>query len=257
MNDVNINGTKNVIEACRENGVDRLIYTSSIHALSEPPHGTVITENQPFDPFHVLGDYAKSKAAASIEVGKAIKDGFNAVIVCPTGIIGPYDYRVSEMGTLIKNYLNKKVPACVNGAYDFVDVRDIAGGMIAAAENGRSGETYILSGEQITIPALFTLLEKASGIKAPKLNISAGLARFCGLAAAPFQKFKKNKPLFTTYSIDVLTSNSLVSSAKAKKELGYTARPIKDSIIDSIKWFKEEGLKNCGKIQLNSSMNPI
>jgi dihydroflavonol-4-reductase len=257
LDEVNVGGTKNVIDACLSTGAEKLIYTSSIHALKEPPAGTIITEEQGFDPFKALGDYAKSKAKASMEVLKAVKDGLYAVIICPTGVIGPFDFKGSEMGILTKYFLNKKIPACVKGAYDFVDVRDAAEGMIEAAKKGRSGETYILGGEQITIRGLFSMIEQLSGIKAPKLNIPSGLARSCGLAAAPIYKYTRVKPLLTPYSIDVLQSNSLVSSAKAKRELGYTFRSLKDSIIDSIVWFKEEEQKCCRNLNFKSSVSTV
>ena len=257
LEEVNVRGTKNVIDACINTGAERLIYASSIHALKEPPKGTIITEEQGFDPLQVLGDYAKSKAQASLEVLKSVKDGLYSVIACPTGVIGPFDFKGSEMGTLINNFLKKKIPACVGGAYDFVDVRDVANGMIASAKKGRNGEIYILGGEQITIRELFSMIERLSGIKAPKLNIPASLARFCGLLATPFYKFSRSKPLLTPYSIDVLNSNSLVSSDKAKRELGYTPRSLRISIFDSIKWFKEEEQKYCGNLKFKSGISAI
>ncbi len=161
------------------------------------------------------------------------------------------------MRILIKNFLNKKIPACVGGAYDFVDVRDAARGIIEAANKGRNGETYILGGERITIRELFSMMEKLSGIKAPRLNVPSGLARFCGLVTVPFYKYSSTKPLLTPYSIDVLNSNSLVSSAKANKELGYTFRPLRISINDSINWFKEEERRYCEKLNFKSSISTI
>lgn len=253
---VNVRGTQNVVEACLKTSVRRLVYTSSIHAVKEPPHGTVITEEQPFDPSSVLGDYAKSKAQATLEVIKGVRRGLDAVIVCPTGVIGPYDYKVSEMGQLIHSYIHKKFKICVGGAYDFVDVRDVASGIILAGEKGRTGESYILSGEQISIPDLFRLLEKITGIKAPKFKAPCWLARTAGILATPIYLFSKTKPLFTAYSIDVLTSNSLVSSEKAKHELGYSARTIIESLIDTIAWFKEADRRRCEAGNMRNSFTP-
>jgi dihydroflavonol-4-reductase len=244
LQSVNVQGTRNVVEACLKTGIKRLVYVSSIHAMKEPPHGTIITESQPYDPASVLGDYAKSKAQATLEVIHGIEKGLDTVIVCPTGVIGPYDYKVSEMGHLILEFLLKKIKACVDGAYDFVDVRDVVRGMILANEKGRTGEGYILSGEQITIRNLYSLLENITKIKAPKFQVSCGIARAVGVLATPYYILSKTKPLFTKYSIDVLASNSLVSSEKAKRELGYSARPIKESLADAVIWFKEQMLGN-------------
>jgi dihydroflavonol-4-reductase len=236
---VNVIGTQNVVEACLKSGVKRLIYTSSIHAVKESPQGTCIDESCPYDPASVLGDYAKSKAQATLEVKKGIQRGLDAVIVCPTGVIGPYDYKISEMGNLFQRFLKKKMKICVSGAYDFVDVRDVAEGHILAGLKGRTDEGYILSGERISIPKLFSLLENITGIKAPGFQVPSWLARTAGILATPYYLLSKTKPLFTAYSIDVLNSNSLVSSEKARRELGFSARSIRDSVIDTITWFTE------------------
>ena len=104
---VNVVGTRNVAEACLKTGVRRLIYTSSIHAIAEPPHGIVIDESFPFDPDRAIGEYDRSKAQATLEVLQGVKQGLNAVIVCPTGVIGPYDFKLSEMGQLILDFVKQ------------------------------------------------------------------------------------------------------------------------------------------------------
>jgi dihydroflavonol-4-reductase len=244
LNSINVEGTKNVVEACLKTGVKRLVYTSSIHAIKEPPHGTMINESFPYDPTSVLGDYAKSKALATIEVLKGIRRGLNAVIVCPTGVIGPYDYKNSEMGTLIHDYMTNRLKMYIDGAYDFVDVRDVAKGLILACEKGECGESYILSGHQISIRDLMTVLQNSTGIKAPLYKAPARLVRSLGVLFEPFYRLFKTKPLFTAYSIDVLRSNSLVSSEKAAHKLGYSKRPIAESIADAITWFKDRKSKS-------------
>ena len=189
----------------------------------------------------MLGDYAKSKAQATLEVLKGVAQGLDAVIVCPTGVIGPYDYKVSEMGQLIIDFIQRKLHAYVDGAYDFVDVRDVAMGIILACEKGRSGESYILSGAQITVRDLLLMLEEMTGVKAPSLKIPAWLVRTVGSIAPLYYRLTKTKPLFTAYSVDVLSSNSLISSEKAHRELGYSTRSIRESVEDAIRWFRENG----------------
>jgi dihydroflavonol-4-reductase len=257
LEDVNVLGTRNVVNACRERGVKRLVYTSSIHALKEPRHGLFISETQPFDPVAVLGDYAKSKARASLEVLKGIQQGLDAVIVCPTGVIGPYDFKGSEMGHLIMSFLGSKLPAGVNGAYDFIDVRDVATGIILAAEKGLNGEVYILSGEHITIRKLFKSLEVISGTRAPRIMVPCWLARIAGVISTPFILWRKRKPLFTAYSIDVLTSNSAVNCNKAKIALGFSARPLIDSLSDTVTWFREEAKVISTKVTLGHRITPV
>jgi len=145
---VNVLGTRNVVNICLETKIKRLVYTSSIHTLSEPAPGIIFDESREFNPENVLGEYSKSKALGTLEVLKGIEKGLDAVILCPSGIIGPHDYRISEMGKLIVDFVKGKVKACVDGAYDFVDVRDVAEGLILASEKGKKGECYILSGQQ-------------------------------------------------------------------------------------------------------------
>lgn len=239
---VNVIGTRNVVNMCLETKVKRLVYTSSIHALSEPAPGIVFNESRELNPENVLGEYSKSKALGTLEVLKGIEEGLDAVILCPSGIIGPYDYRVSEMGKLIVDFVKGKVKVYIDGAYDFVDVRDVVEGLILACEKGKKGDCYILSGQQISVRQLLKFLEEISGIKAPSFKIPQPLARAAGLFNVLYCNLIKIKPLFTPFSIDVLASNSLVSCQKAQDELGYSPRSIYESIKDTVQWFKQKGI---------------
>lgn len=243
INEINVLGTKNVIEACIISKVKRLVYVSSIHAFTEPPHGIPILETKEFDPCKVVGFYGKSKAEATIEVLKAIDRGLDAVILHPTGVIGPYEFKLSNTGQVISDFLNKRLFAYIDGAYDFVDVRDVALGIIQACEYGRTGENYILSGEQITVFNILKILEEETGIKAPKTKIPIWLAKLSAPLFELYYRLMKQQPIFTSYSITTLTGNSLTSCDKATKELGYKARPIRESIKDTITWLMENEKK--------------
>jgi len=236
---VNVDGLRNVVRACRVNSVQRLVYTSSIHAIAEPPHGTMIDESQPFDPDRVLGDYARSKARATLLLLEEVRRGnLDAVICCPTGIIGPYDYAISNIGQLIFDFSNGRLKSYVDGAYDFVDVRDVARGLIQAAEKGKSGRHYILSGEQVQVPELMDELALDIGYPAPTYRIPATIARIAGVFASVYYRLLNRPPVFTAYSIDVLKSNSSVASIRAKEEIGFTSRPWRESIKDQVEWFR-------------------
>ncbi|MBN2100819.1 NAD-dependent epimerase/dehydratase family protein [Candidatus Dojkabacteria bacterium] len=236
--EINIGGTKNIIKACVEKNVRKLLYTSSIHAIKELPRGKVITECCSFNPDSTRGAYDRSKARASMAVLRAVKEGLNATIVCPTGVIGPYDYRPSYFGKSMISYVNEQQTAMVEGAYDYVDVRDVVAGMIAAMEKGGKGETYILSGERMTMKQYYKYMEEFSGVKAPAKIIPYKIARF---VAGVLAFFKKN-PEFTPYSLETLLSNSNISHEKATNELGYSPRDVKESIKDQYEWFKGEGM---------------
>jgi len=240
---VNVGGVRNVAEACCSSGVRRLVYTSSVHAITEPPHGTVINESQPFDPDRVLGDYARSKARATLLLLKAVGQGaLDAVICCPTGVIGPGDYGMSNVGQLILDFASGHLRSYVRGAYDFVDVRDVANGLILAADKGQVGRYYIFSGAQVQVSELMKELERNIGYPAPTYEIPPALARAAGVLASVYYRLIRRRPVFTAYSIDVLRSSSQVSSARAREELGFRTRPWQESIRDHVEWFRIEGM---------------
>ena len=240
---VNVGGVRNVAAACRAVGVRRLVYTSSVHAIAEPPLGTAIDESQPFDPDRVLGDYARSKARATLLLlDEVAKGGLDAVICCPTGIIGPGDYGISNIGQLIFDFASGQLKSYVSGAYDFVDVRDVARGLVLAAEKGQKGRHYILSGAQVQVLELMKELEKDIGYPAPTFRIPSAIARAAGVLASVYYRLLRRRPVFTAYSIDVLRSNSQVSSARAREELGFTSRPWQESIHDHVEWFRAEAM---------------
>ncbi|NPV55798.1 MAG: SDR family oxidoreductase [Anaerolineae bacterium] len=240
---VNVDGTRNVIQACLEKGVRRLVYTSSIHALARPPEGVTIDESLPFDTNNPAGDYDRSKAAASLEVLAAIRKGLDAVIVCPTGVVGPHDYRWSEMGHMVLDWMSHRLHVMIDGAFDFVDVRDVAWGHVLAAQHGRTGEVYILSGERITILKIKELVQELVGIHSPSLQLPYTLARFFTNFTPLWYRLTRTRPRFTSYALETIISNSVISYDKAGRELGYRARSLRDSLSDTIRWWREIGLR--------------
>ncbi len=238
---VNVTGTRNVIKACKECNVKRLVYTSSVHALFEPPKGTTITEECGFHPKEEHAIYERTKAQASADVLQAAQEGLDTVIVCPSGVTGPYDFRDSEMGALLQAYVKKQIVVYVDGGYDYVDVRDVALGHIAAAERGKRGETYLLSGEYISVLEIFKELQIITGIKYPRFKMPYWMLRMSLVFTPTFYKLTKQKPLFTRYSVQTLRSNADISNAKARRELGFNPRPVRESIRDHFKWLNENG----------------
>ncbi len=236
---VNVEGTRNVLEAARRTGVQRLLYTSSIHAIRRAPHGVVIDESLGFDLECPYGEYDRSKAAASIEVQKASQTGLDAVIVCPTGIIGPYDFRGSEMGEVIRSAAEARPMFYVDGAYDFVDVRDVADGMIAAAERGRRGESYILGGHRLSVRSLLETVRQITGRAFLIVKLPFALARWVAQFTPWYYARTGTKPRFTPYSLEVLRSNSVISHQKAERELGFRPRPVIETVRDTVRWFLE------------------
>jgi dihydroflavonol-4-reductase len=236
---VNVEGTRNILAEARRARIRRLVYTSSIHAIKRAPHGVEMDESLGFDANNPYGEYDRSKAAASLEVLKAAQDGLDAVIVCPTGVIGPYDYRGSELGEVIRGAAEARPMFYVEGAYDFVDVRDVVEGLIAAAEFGRRGESYILGGSQISVRYLLETVREVTGRTFARIKIPFSLAELAARVAPWYYLRTRSKPRFTPYSLEVLQSNSVISHAKAMKELGYKPRPMLETIADTVRWFFE------------------
>jgi dihydroflavonol-4-reductase len=237
---VNVEGTRNILAAARRARVKRFIYTSSIHAIARTPHGVVMDESLGFDQNNPYGEYDRSKAAASLEVEKAANEGLDAILVCPTGVIGPYDYRGSEMGEVIRNASNAKTMFYVEGAYDFVDVRDVADGMIAAHSFGRKGESYILSGQKLSVRFLLEMVREVTGKAFASFKLPFLLAQFASKFTPYYYRWSKTRPRFTPYSLEVLQSNPAISHAKATRELGYRTRPSIETIADTVRWFFED-----------------
>lgn len=231
--DVNVNGTKNILSLCREYPIKRLVYVSSVHAIPEQKSKAVTGEIRDFSPDTVVGGYAKTKAEATRAVLKAAEEGLNAVVVHPSGILGPYDRSGNHLVQMISEYLNGTLPACVKGGYDFVDVRDVAEGCLLAAEKGRKGECYILSDRYCEIREVLEIAGKTAGKK--RLPV---LPLWMAKMAAPFIQLharrKKRRPLYTSYSLHVLGSGERFSHKKATEELGYHPRDLRVTIRDMV-----------------------
>lgn len=235
---VNVEGTKNILRAAKKVKVGRFIYTSSIHALKRVEEG-IIDETLPYDPENPYGEYDRAKAEATLEVQQAAQDGLEAVIACPTGVIGPYDFRGSLMGDVIREAAASRPTLYVDGAYDFVDVRDVADGLIAAADNGSKGESYILSGQKISVRYLLETVREITGRHFFRMRVPFDLAKFASMFTPMYYSHAKVTPRFTPYSLEVLRSNANISHAKASRELGYRPRPLYDSLHDAVRWFME------------------
>ena len=241
--DVNVGGTKNIIEKCLSHTeCKKLVYCSSTGAIPEARKGTSIKETDYFDESRVLGCYSQSKALASQEVLDAIHHrGLNACIVHPSGIMGPEDFAAGETtGTLIK-IINGEMPAGIDGSFNLCDVRDLAAGCIAAAEKGRCGECYILANEPVSFRDFCAMVTEESGCKKVGVFLPLWAARLMGSMLEKQAKRKGSKPLMTSFSVYNLARNNTFDSSKAKEELGYTTRSYRETIHDEIQWLLAEG----------------
>lgn len=240
---VNVSGTKNVIDSCMKYGCARFVYISSVHAIPELPGKQTMTEVQSFSPESVNGGYAKTKAIASQLVVDARKSGLKATIVHPSGMIGPGDWGNGNVKQAIIDYLNHKLTAMVNGGYDFVDVRDVAKGIVSAstmpvAEN----QNYILGGSKHTMRQIISIVDEIMPERKHKLTmLPFWFISPMAAMAEIWYKLRKVPPTFTRYSIDVLRSNSNFDCRKAKTDLDYSARDIHETLEDAVKWYRDKG----------------
>ncbi len=235
----NVIGTKNVLDVVKSCKVKRLLHFSSIHALVHQPLDHTLDEERPLAVSdHII--YNKSKALAEELVRHAVESGLDAVIINPTSVMGPNDFKPSLVGQAIIQLYKGKIPALIPGGYDWVDVRDVVTGTISAMENGRTGQSYLLSGQFKTLMELYEQIILHQG-KEKKLPV---IPFWLAEVGVPFLKawarVRGNKPLYTKESVEILkTAHTDISSKKAQNELGYESRPFKDTLRDTIEWFKE------------------
>ena len=235
---VNVEGTQTMLALSREHAVKRFVYVSSVHAIPEPADGGLVTEIDRFAPERVTGGYAKTKAAATRAVLEAARAGLPAVVVHPSGILGPYDPGRNHLVQMLLDFLEGRLPACVRGGYDVVDVRDVAEGCILAAERGRPGQCYILSGAYAELSQLLGLAGELCGKRCPPV-LPMPLARAGEPLLRRWAQAHGQRPLYTKYSLDTVCSGVRFSSAKARAELGYLVRTTKATVRDTVQWLLE------------------
>ncbi|MCX6005032.1 MAG: NAD-dependent epimerase/dehydratase family protein [Chloroflexi bacterium] len=222
-----------------------MVHFSTIHALQQEPLDIPVDESRPFVESRRCPPYDRSKAAAENIVREAVFGGLNAVIINPTGIIGPYDYEPSFFGAALVLMATGKLPALVAGGFDWVDVRDVAEAAIRAEELAPSGANYLLSGHYVTIKNIALLVAEITATRAPGFVCPLPLAKACAPLITAAANLTGKRQIFTSASLNALaTSNHSISHAKATHDLDYHPRPFKDTILDTLTWFREHGYFN-------------
>ena len=240
---VNITGVKNVVEACKSTGVKRLIHTSSFHAHQQEPLDEPLDESRPLHNGN-YPPYDYSKAEGEKIVRAAIKQGLNAVIINPGGMLGPYDFKPSHFGSTLLSIAKGKFPALVDAGLSWVDNRDVAEGMITACERAKAGAKYILSGHWVTLKYVAEQVAKINGVNPPRMVLPIWLAKAGAPLAMLFDRVRGRRVLFTPISLKELESNPLLSHEKASRELGYQPRPLEQALADTMGWFRSHGFLN-------------
>ncbi len=238
---INVQGTRNVVQACLDQGVRRLIHVSSIHALQSRPMDIPMDEDRPL----VIEDHAMpydlSKAMAENVVRRGIEEGLNGVILNPTGIIGPLDYKPSHFGAALIAMGLGKLPALIHGGFNWVDARDVSIGALQAEAIASPGSRYILAGHWVSVREIAMQVEAICGIPAPGFVAPMWLA-ILGLPLAPLLfRMGADRSLYSWPALCSLRANPRVSHDKASRELGYQPRPISETMKDTLRWFQENG----------------
>ncbi|OGN92849.1 MAG: hypothetical protein A2Z75_07290 [Chloroflexi bacterium RBG_13_50_10] len=238
---VNIAGTRNVVEACLRCGVRRLVHFSSIHAITQEPLDVPVDESRPLVESRRCPPYDRSKAAGEKEVRRGIERGLDAVIINPTAVIGPYDFEPSYLGEALIDLACRKLPALVNGGFDWVDVRDVVAGAMRAEECAATGTKYVLSGHWVSVSGLAAIVEESTSVPPPRLVCPLWLAHVGAPFTVALARLTGGRPLYTNVSLRALKSNHNISHEMATRDLDYNPRPFRETVVDTVRWFEENG----------------
>jgi len=237
----NVEGVRNVMAAALDRHVRRVVHFSSIHAFVQEPLDEPLDERRVQVTLPAYPAYDRSKAAGEAEVRAAIGRGLDAVIVNPTGIIGPCDFGPSRMGRFFLDLHLRQLPALVEGGFDWVDVRDVVASALAAEDRGRTAENYLLGGCWHSLDELATLAQGVTGVRQPLFTCPMWLARIGAPFAVAWGRVVGREPLFTMESLHALRANRSIRHDKAARELGHAPRPVEETVAEVYASFAAAG----------------
>ena len=239
MYKANVEGTRAILNAARKNGVRRVVYTSSVATMGFTS-STPADEQSPVSLEKMIGPYKRSKFMAEQVAIEAARDGIDVVIVNPTTPVGERDIKPTPTGRIIVDFLKKKFPAYVDTGLNLVDVRECALGHIAALQKGRSGERYILGGENLTLKQILDKLAAITGLPSPKVRVPYVLALATGVVDELYTgRVRGREPRATIDAVRMGRKKMFVSSAKAERELGWRVVPVHDALRRAVDWFRQ------------------
>lgn len=239
---VNVEGVRRVTAAARRAGVRRMVHCCSVHVFEPEPFELPTDEMRPRVRRGHAPAYDVSKAEGEAVVRDAIAEGLDAVIVHPSAVLGPFDYRPSRMGHILLKLYRRHLPALLGGGFDFVDARDVAAGMIAAAERGRTNQSYLLTGHYRSIAQLAELAAQITGVPRPRLVAPGWLAGIGAPVMDLASRFLDGEPLYTSESLMPLRLRAAYDHGKAVRELGYGVRALDQTLRDTYAWMISQGV---------------
>ena len=238
---VNVEGTRTLMEEATKAGVERVVYTSTVSTIGIPKKG-LGTEEMKAGPGDLIGHYKKSKYQGEQEALRAASTGLPVVVVNPAAPVGPWDVKPTPTGGIILDFLRGKLPAYVNTGMNLVDVEDVAIGHALAMEKGEPGQRYILGNRNMTLKEVLKTLEAITGKKAPRLRAPLNLVIALGIIDQLIEgKLLRRRPRIPLEGMRIARKPMYVSSAKAVRELGLPQSSVEEALEKAVRWFRDNG----------------
>jgi dihydroflavonol-4-reductase len=243
----NVAGSKRLFEAAAQNGVERIVYTSTVATIAVPSQGPALPNEETRATLdQMIGHYKRSKFLAELEAIKAAAAGIPVVIVNPTAPVGPGDWKPTPTGRIVVDFLNGKMPAYVDTGLNLVAVEDCAAGHLLAAEKGRIGERYILGNRNMTLKEILGALAPIAGRPAPRVRLPHAVALAAGYADEFFARLTGREPQIPVEGVKMSRHRMFVESDKAQRELGYQPAAIEPALERAVRWYTEHGYIRSG-----------
>jgi dihydroflavonol-4-reductase len=238
----NVEGTRALLRIAREEGVTRCVYTSSVATMGFKSDGTIVDESTPVSIDDMIGHYKRSKFLAEQAAIEASRAGQQVIILNPTTPIGAQDVKPTPTGRIVVDFLNRKFPAYVDTGLNLVDVTEVARTHCAALEAGRSGERYILGGENLTLKQILDKMSAITGLPSPTTKVPHGVALiFAFFDETITGRLRGREPRATMEAVRMGKKKMFASSAKAQRELGFRIVPVYEALRAAIDWFRSHG----------------
>jgi dihydroflavonol-4-reductase len=241
MYEINVGGTRNILEAALGHGLSRVVYTSSVGTLGNPGNGLPGDEKSPVTLGDMVGHYKKSKFLAEREAESFLKRGLPLVIVNPSTPVGGFDIKPTPTGRIIVDFLNRKMPAYLDTGLNIIDVVDCARGHILAAREGRIGEKYILGNENLTLKRIFAMLGEITGLAAPRVRLPYTPILLAAYVNEAISRLTGKEPLIPLAGVQMARKFMFFDPSKAVRELGLPQRPVVESLRTAVAWFRDNG----------------
>jgi dihydroflavonol-4-reductase len=238
--DINVQGTRNILESALEADAEKVIYTSTVGCIGLAEDGSPANEDRPMNPVTLCNDYKLSKYQAELVALELFGKGLPLVIVNPSTPVGPRDIKPTPTGKIILDFMNRKMPAYIDTGLNLIDVADCARGHILAEEKGQLGERYILGNKNMSLKEILMALEVLTGLKAPRIKMPYWVAYSAGLACEWMSDAITHKPPAVPLAgVKMAKYFMYFDASKAVRELGLPQKSVEDALGQAVHWFTE------------------